>query len=144
MAKILVIHGPNLNLLGDRETDIYGNEKLEDINKKIAEKAKEEGHQADFFQSNEEGKIVDKIQETASYDILIINPAAFTHYSIALRDAIASVNKPVIEVHLSNIFSREEFRHKSVISPVAKGVISGFGPESYLLAIEAVNKLLKP
>ena len=142
MAKILVIHGPNLNLLGKRETDIYGNQKLDDINASIRKEAEKGGHDVDFFQSNEEGLIVNKIQEAQNYDVLIINPAAFTHYSIALRDAIAAINTPTIEVHLSNIFSREEFRHKSVISPVAKGVISGFGSQSYLLALKAVDNIL--
>lgn len=142
MAKILVVHGPNLNMLGERETNIYGDEKLEDINQKIKAVAQKESHQVDIFQSNEEGQLVNKIQEAKNYDVLIINPAAFTHYSIALRDAIASIKTTTIEVHLSNIFTREEFRHKSVISPVAKGVISGFGSESYVLAVKAVKELI--
>ncbi len=141
MAKILVIHGPNLNLLGERETDIYGNQSLESINNKIKEEAKKENHEVEYFQSNEEGKIVNKIQQANDFDILIINPAAFTHYSIAIRDAISSIETPTIEVHLSNIFSREEFRHKSVISAVAKGVISGFGSHSYILAVQAVKNI---
>jgi 3-dehydroquinate dehydratase-2 len=142
MAKILVIHGPNLNMLGQRETNIYGDENLDSINGKISSEASKEGHSVDFFQSNEEGQIVDKIQAAKDYDVLIINPAAFTHYSIALRDAIAAIKTPAIEVHLSNIYSREEFRHKSVISPVSKGVISGFGSHSYVLAVRAVSSVI--
>lgn len=141
MAKVLVINGPNLNMLGKRETDVYGSETLEDINEKIAKEATNYGHNVDFFQSNDEGQIVDKIHEAVDYDVLIINPAALTHYSIALRDAVTSIKTPVIEVHISNIFAREEFRHKSVISPVVKGIISGFGPESYVLAVRAVDSL---
>lgn len=143
MARIMVIHGPNLNLLGEREKNVYGDLTLEEIDESINSLAEKLGHQTAFYQSNDEGKLVDKIQEAQEYDALIINPAAFTHYSIALRDAIAAINTPVIEVHLSNIFAREEFRHTSVISPVAKGVISGFGSKSYLLAVEAVDFLLK-
>lgn len=143
MHKVLVVHGPNLNMLGERETDIYGEHNLESINKNLNSEAKELGLDLETFQSNDEGALVSKIQEVKDhFDALIINPAAFTHYSIAIRDAIAAVNKPVIEVHLSNIYAREEFRHKSVVSAVAYGVISGFGSNSYLLALEAVHKLL--
>ena len=143
MPKILVIHGPNLNKLGQREVDIYGDTSLEHINKGIEAEAKSLGLEVQTFQSNDEGALVSKIQDVDNdFEALIINPAAFTHYSIAIRDAIASIKKPVVEVHLSNIYAREEFRHKSVVSPVAKGVISGFGPDSYLLALKALKGLL--
>lgn len=136
MGKILIIHGPNLNLLGARETEIYGTETLDLINSKLKEVAEEENMELEIYQSNHEGEIVEKIQNAKeTTDCIIINPAAFTHYSVAIRDAIASVPIPTIEVHLSNIYSREDFRQKSVVSPVAKGVISGFGADSYLLAL---------
>ncbi len=144
MPKLLVIHGPNLNMLGDRETDIYGNANLKEINDLIKKEGSSLGFEVDAFQSNDEGSLVSKLQEAqAKYDVIIINPAAFTHYSIALRDAVAAIKKPVIEVHLSNIYSREEFRQKSVISSVANGVISGFGPQSYILALRAAAQLVK-
>jgi len=144
VPKLLVIHGPNLNMLGDRETDIYGNANLEEINDSIKKEGSSLGFEVDAFQSNDEGSLVSKLQEAqAKYDVIIINPAAFTHYSIALRDAVAAIKKPVIEVHLSNIYSREEFRQKSVISSVANGVISGFGPQSYILALRAAVQLVK-
>jgi len=136
MGKILVIHGPNLNLLGERETEVYGTETLDFINSKLKGMAEEKNVEIEIFQSNHEGAIVEKIQNAQEVaDCIIINPAAFTHYSVAIRDAIASVRIPTIEVHLSNIYAREDFRQKSVISPVAKGVISGFGADSYLLAL---------
>lgn len=140
--KVLVIHGPNLNMLGERETNVYGEKTLEDINKEMRKKADELKINVEIIQSNEEGTIVEAIQKAqALYDSVIINPGAFTHYSIAIRDAIAAVSVPVIEVHLSNIYAREEFRQKSVIAPVAKGQISGFGEDSYLLALEAVKRI---
>lgn len=140
--KILVINGPNLNLLGVREPEIYGRETLADINFKIDAYAKELGASCDFFQSNSEGEIVSKIHTVLTdYDGCIINAAAYTHYSYAIHDAISSVNKPFIEVHMSNVHSRDEFRHKSVISPVCKGVIAGFGVDSYLLAVKALSDL---
>lgn len=136
MGKILVIHGPNLNLLGERETEVYGTETLDFINSKLKGMAEEKNVEIEIFQSNHEGAIVEKVQNAQEVaDCIIINPAAFTHYSVAIRDAIASVRIPTIEVHLSNIYAREDFRQKSVISPVAKGVISGFGADSYLLAL---------
>lgn len=139
MTTVLVINGPNLNMLGTREKSIYGTKTLADINQELKELAARHALQIDFFQSNEEGKIVDKIQSTHDkIDYLIINPGALTHYSIALRDAIASVNTKVIEVHLSNIHAREEFRKESVTAPVAIGQISGFGPLSYTLALEYI------
>jgi len=139
--KILVIHGPNLNLLGSRESGIYGLTTLSDLNRQISELSRDLDLDAAFFQSNSEGAIVDAIQAN-DYDLLIINPAAYTHTSIAIRDAIAAVGKPAIEVHISNIYKREEFRHKSFISGVAAGQISGLGTEGYLLAVRAAKKLL--
>jgi 3-dehydroquinate dehydratase-2 len=138
MAKVLVIHGPNLNLLGRREVEVYGSLTLDEINSKIEAEAGACGIEAEYYQSNHEGEIVDKIQgAVGKFDCIIINPAAYTHYSIAIRDAIAAVRIPTIEVHLSNIHGREEFRHKSVIAPVAVGQIAGFGAQGYLLAIRA-------
>jgi 3-dehydroquinate dehydratase II len=139
--KVLVIHGPNLNLLGNRETSIYGTKSLEDINNDILTLAAELGLDVRTIQHNSEGKILDLIQK-GDYDLLIINPAAYTHTSVAIRDAIAGVEKPAIEVHLSNIHKREEFRRKSFIAEVAAGQISGFGPESYLLALRAAKSIL--
>ena len=139
--KVLVIHGPNLNLLGKREKNIYGAKSLKDINKDISVLASELGIDVKVIQLNSEGEILDIIQK-ADYDVLIINPAAYTHTSVAIRDAIAGVERPAIEVHLSNIHKREEFRQKSFISGVAVGQISGFGPDSYLLALRAANSIL--
>jgi 3-dehydroquinate dehydratase-2 len=141
MMKVLVIHGPNLNLLGKRETSIYGTKSLEDINNDILTLASDLGLDVRMIHLNSEGKILDLIQE-GDYDLLIINPAAYTHTSIAIRDAIAGVEKPAIEVHLSNIHKREKFRRKSFIAEVAAGQISGFGPESYLLALRAAKSIL--
>ena len=140
MEKILVLHGPNLNLLGKREPEIYGRTTLADINAMIVARAKEAGLEADFLQSNHEGVLVDALQEATEkgYAFVILNAAAFTHYSIAIRDAIAAISVPVIEVHLSNIHRREEFRHHSVISPVVMGQIAGFGADSYMAALEVV------
>ncbi len=135
--KILVIHGPNLNLLGTRETDIYGGQTLNEINDSLKKLAKELGINLAIQQSNHEGEIVDFIQNTKEYNAILINPAAYTHTSIAIRDAIAAVNIPAVEVHLSNIHEREEFRQKSLIAPEAIGQISGFGPQSYLLGLRA-------
>jgi len=139
--KVLVIHGPNLNLLGKREKNIYGAKSLKDINKDISVLASELGIDVKVIQLNSEGEILDIIQK-ADYDVLIINPAAYTHTSVAIRDAIAGVERPAIEVHLSNIHKREEFRQKSFIAGVAVGQISGFGPDSYLLALRAANSIL--
>ncbi len=140
--KVLVIHGPNLHLLGQREPDIYGKKSLDDINKSIKAKAGNIGIETQTYQSNQEGEIVDKITKT-EYDILIINPAAYTHTSVAIRDALAAIKQPTIEVHLSNIYKREDFRKKSLISDVVTGTISGFGESSYYLAIQAAATLLK-
>jgi len=139
--NILVIHGPNLNLLGRREPNFYGSVSLEDLNRQILDLAKELGINAEIIQSNSEGEIVDAIQ-SKDYSLLIINPAAYTHTSVAIRDAIAAVGKPAIEVHISNIYKREEFRKKSFISEVATGQISGLGIEGYLLALRAAQKIL--
>lgn len=142
--RVLVINGPNLNMLGKREEDIYGSLTLEQINKLILSKANDLGIDIDFFQSNEEGKIVSKIQECSSEeDFIIINPAAFTHTSIAIRDALLSVKVRFIEVHLSNIFGREDFRQHSFVSSIALGVISGFGHHGYLMALDALDNMQK-
>ena len=137
MKKILIINGPNLNMLGIREPGIYGNETLETLTEKIGEKAKELNAEVSFFQSNCEGEIIDEIHKAfTSQDGIIINPGAYTHYSYAIRDAVASVNLPCIEVHISNVHKREEFRHKSVIAPVCKGQICGLGTNGYIYALE--------
>lgn len=139
--KILVIHGPNLNLLGSRESSIYGNTTLAELNTQIDDLSKSLEMDAEVFQSNSEGAIVDAIQ-AKEYDVLIINPAAYTHTSVAIRDAISAVGKPAIEVHISNIFKREEFRQESFISGVAIGQIIGLGTEGYLLAVRAAKKII--
>lgn len=138
--KILVIHGPNLNLLGTREPEIYGTETLSDINKELNALADEFEIQIDFFQSNHEGKLIDRIHEAASDNVdgLIINPGGLTHTSISLRDALAASAIPVAEVHLSNIQAREEFRQHSFVTPVALGQISGFGASGYGLALRGL------
>lgn len=138
--KFLVINGPNLNLLGNRENNIYGDSTLEDINELLRQEATPMGVELDFLQSNHEGVIIDRIHEAKGlYDVIIMNPGAFTHYSIAIRDAVSAVKVPTIEVHLSNIHAREEFRHHSVIAPVCRGQISGFGADSYLVALRAAD-----
>ena len=138
--KISVINGPNLNLLGEREPNIYGGDTLQSINEELAKKASEMGHELTFFQSNGEGEIIDRLH-AARLDCagVILNAGAYTHYSYAIRDAIAAIKIPVIEVHLSNVDSREEFRKESVIAPVCKGSISGFGKYSYALALSALD-----
>ncbi|MDP2921653.1 MAG: type II 3-dehydroquinate dehydratase [Candidatus Omnitrophota bacterium] len=140
--KILVIHGPNLNLLGKREPQVYGKITMEEVNKKLGEIAKKKKVSLEIFQSNHEGEIVDKIGKAkAKYDALLINPAAYTHTSVAIRDAILAVGIPTVEVHLSNIYAREDFRHTSLIAPVAKGQISGFGMDSYIYGLDAAINL---
>jgi 3-dehydroquinate dehydratase-2 len=139
--KILVIHGPNLNLLGSRETEIYGEQSLDEINGSLMKLSAELGIELTVRQSNHEGEIVELIQGSKGYDAIVINPAAYTHTSIAIRDAIAAVAIPTVEVHLSNIHSREEFRQKSLIAPEAYGQISGFGAESYLLGLRAAASI---
>lgn len=143
--KVLIIHGPNLNFLIKRDHSIYGGESLEQINQLIKSRSCELDIEVDIFQSNHEGEIIDKIQESMDLDYtgIIINPAAFTHYSIAIRDAIEILEVPVIEIHLSNIYGREDFRTKSVIAPVCTGQICGLGPSSYLIALDALKLLNK-
>ena len=142
--KILVIHGPNLNLLGHREPEKYGALTMEEINNSMQSLAGELGVQVEFFQSNCEGEIVSKIQEAkTAFDGVVINPAAYTHTSIAIRDALLAITKPCVEVHLSNIYTREEFRHHSYIAPVCVGQISGFKIDSYLLGLRALVSHLK-
>jgi len=138
VAEILLVNGPNLNLLGVREPEIYGSVTLEDIEKQVTLAAAKQGFSLKTFQSNSEGKIIDFLQENADAEGLIINPGAYTHYSYAIRDCIAGLRIPAVEVHLSQIYSREEFRQRSVIAPVCIGQISGFGDFSYLLGLQAL------
>ncbi len=142
--EIVMINGPNLDVLGNREVGIYGRETLESIRQRCFSLAKELNVNLQTFQSNSEGDIVNAIHDaTLTADGILINPAAYTHYSIAIRDAIAATGLPTVEVHLSNIYAREEFRHKSVIAPVASGQISGFGADSYLLGLRALVGLIR-
>jgi 3-dehydroquinate dehydratase-2 len=140
--KILVMNGPNLNLLGEREPEVYGGETMLSINDEILEKGRKMGYDVVFFQSNSEGGLIDRLHE-ARLDCagVILNAGAYTHYSYALRDAISAVKIPVIEVHMSNVNSRDEFRHKSVIAPVCRGTIAGFGKHSYVLALYALDNI---
>lgn len=144
MKDLLVIHGVNLNLLGEREKEIYGRSTLDDINSRIESICQELKLSVEIFQTNHEGAIIDKIIENAhSARVIILNPGAFTHYSYAIRDCISGVGLPVIEVHLSNIYARESFRAVSVIAPVCVGQITGFGPESYYLAVNQARRLIE-
>ncbi|MGL6114621.1 type II 3-dehydroquinate dehydratase [Cetobacterium sp. SF1] len=138
--KILVLNGPNLNFLGIREPEKYGNKTMNDINKLIEVKAKSYNYEVEFYQSNHEGELVDKIQEAYKIkNYIIINPGALTHYSIAIRDALLAVNIKTIEVHISNVYTREKFRHKSVISDIVVGKLTGFGYYGYLMALDFIH-----
>ena len=140
--KILLLNGPNLNLLGQREPEIYGRATLADIELKVRQRAAKLGVEVDFRQTNSEGELVSWVQQAKDqFKVIVLNAAAYTHTSIALRDAISAVGIPTIEVHLSNTAAREEFRHRSLIGPVCRGQISGFGAESYILALEAAISL---
>jgi len=142
--KLLVLDGPNLNLLGQREPEIYGSLTLSDVDKLLVEKGKIMGVEVVCFQSNHEGNLVDKIhQALGNYQGIVINAGAYTHTSVAVRDALAGVNLPTVEVHLSNIYRREEFRHHSYIAPISVGQISGFGVDSYLLGLQALVNHIK-
>ena len=141
--KVLVLLGPNLDLVGVREKGVYGDETAESINSQILENSARLGYECDIFQANHEGDLIDKIHEARTvYSGVVINPGALAHYSYALHDAIASVRIPFVEVHMSNIYGREEFRHVSVIAPVCAGQISGFGKNSYFLALVALRDLM--
>jgi 3-dehydroquinate dehydratase-2 len=139
IKKIAVVNGPNMNLLGKREPEKYGSLTLERVNQDIAQRAEEWGARCEFFQSNSEGELVSAVQNAAGADGIILNAAAYTHYSVAIRDAIAAIDAPVIEVHMSNVHAREEFRHQSVIAPVCAGSVAGFGAQSYILALYALT-----
>lgn len=142
IKKILVIHGPNLNLLGEREPDVYGNNGIDTLNSNIIDRAKEKGLECEIFQSNHEGAIIDKLHSARkNFDGVIINAGAYTHYSYAIRDAISAIKIPCIEVHISNVDARDAFRANSVIAPVCKGTISGFGFGSYYLAVQALSEM---
>ncbi|MBO6304241.1 MAG: type II 3-dehydroquinate dehydratase [Selenomonadaceae bacterium] len=137
MKKILVVNGPNLNLLGKREPEIYGATTLDDIEARMRKRCEKASVEMDFFQSNHEGAIVDKIQEAdGKYNFIIINAAAYTHTSVAIRDALSAISVPAIEIHLSNVYKRESFRHKSMLTPVVMGEVLGLGVESYMAALE--------
>ncbi len=142
--NIIIINGPNINLLGDRDKSIYGSESYDDLIKNCKSEASKKNMNIDYYQSNIEGELVTKIQESRKiYDGMIINAAAFTHTSVAIRDALSLFKKPCIELHISNIHKREEFRHKSLISGVVTGIICGLGTHGYILAINAMHELLK-
>tara|TARA_B100001063_G_scaffold135652_1_gene126871 strand:+ start:202 stop:645 length:444 start_codon:yes stop_codon:yes gene_type:complete len=144
MVKIIILNGPNLNLLGEREKNQYGDTSLDDIEKNCHDFAKKNNIELSMFQSNIEGELVDKIQTARNnQDGIIINAGGYTHTSVAIHDALKILKIPIIELHISNIYNREEFRHKSLISKVAKGVICGFGDEGYIMSLNAIKKLLK-
>ena len=145
MATILVLHGPNLNLLGEREPGIYGHATLNDINQQLQQQARDKGHHLLYVQSNAEYELVERIQDARheGVNFILINPAAFTHTSVALRDALAAVAIPFIEIHLSNVHAREEFRRHSYFSDIAQGVICGLGPQGYELGLQAALRYLE-
>lgn len=144
MTRILVIHGPNLDKLGEREPDVYGRVTIAAIDQSLKELARARGASVESFQSNHEGEIVTRIGQAAkNFDAIVMNPAAYTHTSVAIRDAVAAAGVPVVEVHLSNIYARESFRHTSLVAPVASGQISGFGAKSYELGFLAALDLVK-
>ena len=142
--RIAMIHGPNLNMLGVRDPEIYGKEDFASLNRRIESHAKQLGIEVTIQQSNSEGAIIDFVQDSRAWaDAIIINPGAYTHYSYAIRDALADSRIPIIEVHISNVHAREEFRRHSVISPITTGQIVGFGPQGYLLALDAAKRLIE-
>lgn len=145
MKKVLVIHGPNLDLLGSREPNVYGKMTLTEIDRTLLELAKGKSIDLEILQTNHEGEIVDAIGKASAnhFEAILINPAAYTHTSVAIRDAIAAIDLPTVEVHLSNIYGREEFRQTSLISAVCKGQVSGFGPYSYVLGLQAILNIIK-
>ena len=144
MARVLVVYGPNLNLLGEREPDVYGHETMEDISARLREAAARDGVSLDVFQSNSEGAIIDRLHAARhEADAVVLNAGALTHYSYALRDAIVAIRLPVVEVHMTNIDAREPFRRKSVLSPVCAGVVHGFGANSFLLGLRAAVDLVR-
>ncbi len=145
MRSILVLHGPNLNLLGNREPDIYGNLDLAEINRRLVAEGEALGISVRTFQSNSEGALIDALHEARQWaGGVVFNPGGYTHTSVALRDAVVAIGLPVVEVHLSNVQAREEFRRLSLIAPVCIGSIAGFGWKSYVLALQALNELVKP
>ena len=144
MKKIIILNGPNLNLLGEREKKEYGTFTIKDIEKSSTEYAKKNGIELTLFQSNLEGELIDKIQSSRKdQDGLIINAGGYTHTSVSIHDALKILKIPIIELHISNIYNREDFRHKSLISSLAKGVICGFGADGYIMALNALNKFLE-
>ncbi len=144
MPAILILHGPNLNLLGSRETDIYGTLSLEEIDRRLHLAGAELGLDVRSFQSNQEGDLIDALHEARSWAAgVVFNPAGYTHTSVALRDAVAAIRLPVVEVHLSNVYGREAFRHESLIAPVCAGTIAGFGWRSYLLGLSALAGIIQ-